>query len=88
MPVFLALLAGCAAPAREHEAPVGWEPASARKLYVTKCARCHKLYDPSKYSDAEWQKWMTKMTKKAKLTPAQEEVLTQYIEQAIRKPSQ
>ena len=51
----------------------------ARKLHIAKCAKCHKLYDPAKYDDAEWSKWMTKMSKKAKLKPAQAELLARYL---------
>lgn len=51
----------------------------ARKLYVGKCAKCHKLYDPVKYPAEKWDEWMGKMTAKSKLKPAQAELLTRYI---------
>lgn len=51
----------------------------ARKLYLSKCAKCHKLYDPTKYTDEKWSEWMSKMTKKSKLSPEQSEVLTRYV---------
>ncbi len=54
--------------------------AKGRQLYVTKCARCHKFYDPGVYSEAEWQTWLHKMSRKAKLDPAQEELLTKYLD--------
>ena len=76
------VLAGCATPASAKE-PVN-EKAGARKLYVAKCAKCHKFYDPAKYSDEEWKVWMGKMSKKSKLTPEQERSLSQYIEEAYR----
>jgi hypothetical protein len=83
--VFLIALAGCSAPAGAGD--VSAEPAgssepviAARKLYINKCARCHKLYDPSNYSDAEWNRWMDKMSRKAKLKPDQKEILSKYIE--------
>ena len=56
------------------------DQANARKLYNTKCARCHKFYDPAKYSDAEWSGWMQKMNKKAKLKDAQVELLGRYLD--------
>jgi len=62
----------------------GDEPTAARKLYLAKCAKCHKLYDPATYSDEEWSKWMTKMTRKAKLTPEQAQKLSRYIEESFR----
>ena len=52
----------------------------ATKLYTLKCARCHKFYDPADYSDAEWQSWMAKMSKKSRLKPDQEQVLSRYLE--------
>src|SRR5262245_28873621 len=89
--VFLIALAGCTGPARATDASAG--PASSpdpliatRKLYLNKCARCHKLYDPAKYSDADWQDWMTKMSRKAKLNPAQKETLVNYTD-ALRHAS-
>ena len=62
-------------------------PSEGRKLYEIKCAKCHKFYDPAKYSDEEWSKWMGKMTKKAKLKPEQAELLTHYIDVELRKPT-
>jgi hypothetical protein len=55
------------------------------KLCLAKCARCHPLYDPSAYSDVEWQQWMTRMSKKARLKTGQEELLSRYL-QAFRLP--
>ena len=51
----------------------------ARKLYTAKCAKCHKFYDPAKYDDEQWRTWMTKMSKKAKLKPAQADLLSRYL---------
>lgn len=56
------------------------EVADARKLYNAKCAKCHKFYDPAKYSEEEWHMWMFKMSKKAKLKPAQADLLGRYLE--------
>lgn len=62
------------------------DEAAARKLYVNKCAKCHKFYDPAKYSDAQWKIWMGKMSKKSKLTVEQEKLLSGYLEQRYRSP--
>src|SRR5438552_1661968 len=78
-------LAGCAGPARATDLPPG-EPTVARKLYIAKCARCHKFYDPAEYSGEKWQMWMGKMSKKAKLKPEQQEMLSRYIESTFRAP--
>jgi len=62
------------------------ETADARKLYNTKCAKCHKFYDPAKYTDEEWQTWMRKMSKKAKLKNAQSELIGRYLD-TFRAPT-
>lgn len=80
-------LAGCASPALAKDLPGGAEYSVGHKLYVAKCAKCHKFYEPAKYSEADWDMWMTKMSKKAKLKPEQQEELTRYISQNLRIPS-
>jgi len=55
------------------------EVEEGRKLYIAKCAKCHKFYDPAQYSAGEWHKWMTKMSRKAKLSPTQNEMLSRYL---------
>ncbi len=65
------------APARDLSSQ---EIKEARKLYIAKCAKCHKLHDPLQYSDADWAGWMKKMTRKARLTPKQEELLSGYLD--------
>lgn len=58
----------------------GEEIAIARTLCLTKCVKCHKFYDPAKYDDAKWHKWMTKMNKKAKLKETEADLLGRYLE--------
>src|SRR5262249_29979489 len=60
------------------------DEAVARKLYLGKCAKCHKLYDPAKYPDRRWDLWFSKMSKKAKLTANEHELLSDYIMQTYR----
>ena len=76
---------GCTGPASATDVSVS-DSSAGRKIYVTKCAKCHKLYNPAKYSDEDWAKWMGKMSKKAKLKPEQEELLSQYIYDTLRTP--
>src|SRR5437773_3274570 len=83
LPMFGVVLTGCSAPVAATDVG-GDETAAARKLYVAKCAKCHKFYDPAKYSDAEWTKWMAKMSKKSKLTTEQSEILSRYIDNTFR----
>ena len=54
------------------------ELSKAKDLYLTKCAKCHKLYDPSGYGDAEWSKWMEKMRKKAHLNSEEYNLIVAY----------
>ena len=96
--VLMIVLAGCqTAPAGPTTAPPPVPPGGAdlistndaiagRALYVNKCARCHKFYDPAKYNDADWNKWMTKMNRKAKLKPDQAALLSRYLD-AYRQPA-
>ena len=60
------------------------EEKAAQKLYIVKCTKCHELYDPKKYDDAEWDKWMGKMKKKARLKDDQFNSLLAYT-QKIRE---
>jgi hypothetical protein len=53
----------------------GDPPSPSRQLYVRKCAGCHKLYDPNRYSAEDWDKWLGKMQRKARLTDSQVEQL-------------
>ena len=64
--------------------PAGFS--QARKLYLVKCAKCHELYDPHAYGDAEWQEWMVKMKKKSKLKNDQFELLMNYLSSVRAQP--
>jgi hypothetical protein len=57
------------------------ELAAARKIYVAKCAKCHRFYEPKEYSEADWRTWMEKMGRKSKLKPAQSEMLNRYVDE-------
>ena len=56
------------------------EVSDANALYVAKCARCHKFYNPADYDNAEWHSWMTRMSRKARLKPDQQELLSRYLQ--------
>ena len=75
---------GCAVPAAAKDPPSTGN--AGQKLYIAKCAKCHKFYDPAKYSEVDWEMWMAKMSKKAKLKPAQEAELSRYISENLRPP--
>ncbi len=52
----------------------------AKGLYLTKCAKCHKLHDPKSYGDEQWDTWMKKMKKKARLSDEQHALIRQYLD--------
>ena len=56
----------------------------AQDLYLTKCAKCHKLYEPKDYEDDSWSAWMNKMKKKAHLSEEQYGLILSYTEK-LRK---
>jgi hypothetical protein len=61
--------------------------ADAQTLYAIKCAKCHQFYNPNAYAAREWDKWMRKMSGKAKLQPAQEELLARYLAAFRQQPA-
>jgi hypothetical protein len=71
-------LAEISARAEKGGFPDGDIPAASH-LYALKCARCHKFYDPAQYSDEEWQLWMRKMSRKSKLQPSEDQLLSRYL---------
>lgn len=57
------------------------ELTAARKIYVAKCAKCHRFYEPKEYSESDWRMWMEKMGRKSKLKPAQSDLLNRYVDE-------
>jgi cytochrome c553 len=57
------------------------ETDAAKKIYVAKCAKCHKFYEPKKYSEPDWGKWMDKMSVKSKLKTDQDKLLRRYLDE-------
>ena len=82
---FATFLTGCESP-RTSPAAALPEHVAGRRLYVAKCAKCHKLYNPTDYSDHEWKGWFEKMGRKAKLRPVQQDLVAAYVEQTLRHP--
>ncbi len=52
----------------------------AQEIYDIKCAKCHKFYPPADYSQADWDMWMKKMSRKSKLKRSQDELLSKYLQ--------
>ena len=81
--VLALFLAGCAGSPTITNLP-GDANDPARQLYIVKCAKCHKFYDPTHYSAADWSAWIAKMSRKAKLTPEQEKQINEYVDTNLR----
>ena len=57
------------------------EAAAGRKVYVAKCAKCHKFYEPKGYNGADWRRWMGSMSRKAKLKTEDDKLLRQCLDE-------
>lgn len=55
------------------------ELADGKGLYENNCARCHKLYEPKKFTQEEWKPILVRMQKKAKLDDVKMASITNYI---------
>ena len=55
------------------------ELAEGKNLYDNNCAKCHKLYEPKKFTQEEWAPILVKMQKKAHLDDTQMASITNYI---------
>ena len=77
--LFVAL--ALAHPAESADELTAKETTTAQKLYVAKCAKCHKFYEPKNYTDTDWEVWMGKMSRRSKLKADQEEALKRYLEE-------
>jgi hypothetical protein len=80
--VFQSLFLACVmtVSAAETNVLTSAEITAAREMYAAKCAKCHKFYEPKKYSEEEWQSWMMKMGKKSRLKPDQQTLLGRYLD--------
>jgi hypothetical protein len=56
------------------------DKAAGKKIYDSKCVKCHRPYDPRDYREEEWRLWIAKMSKKAKLKPQPEKLLNRYLD--------
>jgi cytochrome c5 len=52
------------------------------QLWSENCARCHNMRSPSSYSDAEWEAVMFHMRVRARLTPAEDKAITEFLKSA------
>jgi mono/diheme cytochrome c family protein len=73
--LFAAAMAVSATGAAEQSAA----PPPGKKLYESKCLRCHKDLDPTIYEDMTWKKWLWKMKDKARLDNEEYGDLSDYL---------
>lgn len=50
-----------------------------RTIYITRCAKCHRVYPVRQYSPAEWNDILPKMVAKSKLPRADEDAVRSYV---------
>ena len=55
------------------------EMAEGKMLYENNCAKCHKLFDPKKFSAEDWKPIVMKMQKKAHLDDMQGQKIYNYL---------
>jgi cytochrome c5 len=76
--IFAAAVAACDVSATgAAEQPAASPP--GKKLYESKCLRCHKDLDPTIYEDMTWKKWLWKMKDKARLDNEEYGDLSDYL---------
>ncbi|MEO8534633.1 MAG: cytochrome c [Flavobacterium sp.] len=70
-----------APPATETAKTVTLTPelAEGQNLYSNNCAKCHKLYEPKKFTQEEWTPILVRMGKKAHLDATEMASITNYI---------
>lgn len=52
---------------------------SGQEVFNKNCDRCHKLKNPKKFNEEDWQKILPRMGKKAKLEKNQEELVLKFV---------
>ena len=53
--------------------------AQGKILYEGKCGRCHSLYEPSKFTTAQWKPILDRMAPEAKITDEQRDLIYTYL---------
>ncbi len=56
---------------------------AGKSLYDNNCAKCHKLFEPKKFTKEEWTPILVRMGKKAKLDETQVASISNYIDSQL-----
>lgn len=59
--------------------------AEGKKLYESKCGKCHSLYKPKDYKLRQWKANLDEMMNKAELNKHQYELIFAYLKENCRK---
>jgi hypothetical protein len=51
-----------------------------RAVYVVRCSRCHALHVPEEHAPGEWPELVSRMTPKAKLSSAEREAISRFLQ--------
>lgn len=50
-----------------------------RALYIDHCGGCHPLYEPGRFTAAEWSSITAEMAPRAKLAPGETDLVRRYL---------
>lgn len=53
---------------------------AGRKLYLERCSGCHNLYLPGAYTTGDWELWVKRMEKPAKLSKSEGDLVLKYLQ--------
>lgn len=59
--------------------------AQGKTIYTTRCNRCHKLKNVSKYTPAHWDRILKRMIPKARLNETEAQQVTAYVKEYAKK---
>jgi mono/diheme cytochrome c family protein len=65
--------------------PATWAQESGAEMWGRTCARCHRAQPPNKYDADTWRAIMRHMSLNARLTPQEEEAITEFLVGAARR---
>ncbi len=79
---------GCASalytPAPEHATATATydELVEGRRIYVSKCGSCHRLYTPTQYDHHTWKENIDEMQERSEINEQQKELIYKYLTNA------
>ena len=83
------LLVGCASMNLDLVAPppsaTSPELTLGRRIYVTKCAKCHAPEPVKQYSHSQWQEIMPEMVEETNLSASDAAAVTAYVNWALKQ---